>query len=161
MTWIMSEDLRYNMVTIFDNTVLYNWNLLTTSLVAQMVKNLPVMQETWVWSLGWEDPLEKGLATHSSILAWRIPWKEKPGGLQSMVSQRIGYDWASNTFTFFPLKGSYQPKKKKKINYKRQMCEVDMLISFMQESFTNVYIQQIITMYISNSSQFYLSILPQ
>ena len=51
------------------------------SLVAQMVKNLPAMQETWVGSLGQEDPLEKGLATHSSILAWRIPWTEEPGGL--------------------------------------------------------------------------------
>ena len=55
--------------------------------VAQMVKNLPAMQETWIWSLGWEDPLEKGMATHSSILAWRIPWTEEPGGLQSMGSQ--------------------------------------------------------------------------
>ena len=51
------------------------------SLVAQLVKNLPAMQETWVRSLGWEDPLEKGKATHSSILAWRIPWTEEPGGL--------------------------------------------------------------------------------
>ena len=54
------------------------------SLVAQMVKNLPAMRETWVRSLGREDPLERGMATHSSILAWRIPWTEKPGGLQSM-----------------------------------------------------------------------------
>ena len=46
-----------------------------------MVKNLPAMQETWVWFLGWEDPLEKGMASHSSILAWRIPWTEEPGGL--------------------------------------------------------------------------------
>ena len=53
------------------------------SLVAQMVKNPPAMQETQVQSLGWEDPLEKEMATHSSILAWRIPWTEKPGGLQS------------------------------------------------------------------------------
>ena len=53
----------------------------------QAVKNLPVMQETWVQSLGREDPLEKGLAAHSSILAWRIPWTEEPGGLQSMWSQ--------------------------------------------------------------------------
>ena len=52
-----------------------------------MVKNLLVMQETWVLSLGWEDPLEKEMATHSSILAWRIPWTEEPGGLQSMGSQ--------------------------------------------------------------------------
>ena len=55
-----------------------------TYLVAQMVKNLPAMQEAWVLSLGWEDPLEKGIATHSSILVWRIPWTEKPSGLQSM-----------------------------------------------------------------------------
>ena len=52
------------------------------------VKNLPAMQETWVRSLGCEDPLEKGMATHSSILAWRIPWTEEPGGLQSMASQQ-------------------------------------------------------------------------
>ena len=58
------------------------------SLVAQMVKYLPAMQETQVWSLGWEDPLEKGMATHSSILAWRIPWTEMPGALQSVESQR-------------------------------------------------------------------------
>ena len=66
--------------------------LLLTSLVAQMVKNLSAMQETRVQSLGQEDPLEKGMATHSSILAWRIPWAEKPGGLQSMGSQRFGHD---------------------------------------------------------------------
>ena len=66
------------------------------SLVAQLVKNLPVMQETWVQSLGWEDPLENGMATHSSILAWRIPWTEEPGGLQSMESQTAGHDWATN-----------------------------------------------------------------
>ena len=57
------------------------------SLVAQMVKNLPAMRETWVQSLSWEDPLEAGMATHFSVLAWRIPWSEGPGGLQSMESQ--------------------------------------------------------------------------
>ena len=57
-------------------------------LVAQMVRNLPAMQKTRVQSLGWEDPLEKGMATHSSILTWRIPWTQEPGGLQSMGSQR-------------------------------------------------------------------------
>ena len=57
------------------------------SLVAQIVKNPPVVQETWVRSLGQEDPLEKGMATHSSILAWRIPWTEEPGGLQSVGSK--------------------------------------------------------------------------
>ena len=63
--------------------------LLKASLVAQMVKNPPAMQETWVRSLGWEDPLEKGTATHPSILAWRIPWTEEPGGLQSMGPQEL------------------------------------------------------------------------
>ena len=72
-----------------------------------MVKNLPAVQETWVRSLGWEDPLEKEMATHSSILAWRIPWTEKPCGLQSMGSQRIGHDWASNTIL---LQRFFSPK---------------------------------------------------
>ena len=60
------------------------------SLLAQMVKNLPTMQETEVRSLGWKDPLEKEMATHSSILAWRIPWTEEPSGLKSMGPQRVG-----------------------------------------------------------------------
>ena len=62
------------------------------SLVAQSVKHLPAVQETQVQSLGWEDPLEKEMATHSTILAWKISWTETPGGLQSMGSQRIGHD---------------------------------------------------------------------
>ena len=57
-----------------------------------MGKNLPAMQEIWVQFLRWEDPLEKGLATHSSILSWRIPWTEEPGGVQSMGLQRVGHD---------------------------------------------------------------------
>ena len=61
-------------------------------MVAQMAKNLPAMQETWVQSLGWEDRLEKQMATHSGILAQRIPKTEDPGGLQSMGSQRVGHD---------------------------------------------------------------------
>ena len=66
------------------------------SLVAQRVKRLPAMQETWVQYLGQEDPLEKETATHSSTLAWKIPWTEKPGGLQSMEFQRVGHDWATS-----------------------------------------------------------------
>ena len=62
------------------------------SLVAQSVKNLPGVQETRLQSLGWEDPLEKAMATHSSILAWKNSWTEEPGGLQSMGSQRVGLD---------------------------------------------------------------------
>ena len=65
------------------------------SLVAQMVKHLPTMRETRVWSLGWEDSLEKEMATHSSTLAWKIPWTEDPGRLQSMGLQRVGHDWAT------------------------------------------------------------------
>ena len=63
-----------------------------TSLVAQMVKRLPTMRETWVQSLGREDPLEKEMATHSSILAWKIPWMEEPGRLLSMGSQKVRHD---------------------------------------------------------------------
>ena len=66
--------------------------MLGASLVAKVVNNLPAMQDTWVPFLGWEDPLEKGMATHSSIFAWRIPWTEEPGKLQSMGSQRVGED---------------------------------------------------------------------
>ena len=62
------------------------------SVVAQMVKNPPAMEETWVRSLGWEDPLAKGMATHSTILAWRIPWTEEPNGLQSTGWQRVRHD---------------------------------------------------------------------
>ena len=67
------------------------------SLAAQTLKNLSPVQETWVQPLGWEDPLEKGMATYSSILAWRIPWTEEFGRLQTMGSQKVGYDWVSNT----------------------------------------------------------------
>ena len=69
-------------------------------LVAQTVKNLPAIQETRVRSLGHEDPLENGMATHSSILSWKIPWTEEPGRLLSMGSQRVGHDWVTNTFIF-------------------------------------------------------------
>ena len=65
---------------------------LRTSPVAQLVKNPPAMQVAWVRSLGWEDPMEKGMATHSSILARKIPWTEEPGGLQCMGLQRVGHD---------------------------------------------------------------------
>ena len=73
---------------MIDYPLQYSW----ASLVAQTVKNLPAMWETWVQSLGWEDPLEEGMAICSNILAWRIPWTEEPGGLQIMGSQRLGQD---------------------------------------------------------------------
>ena len=71
------------------------------SLVAQTVKCMPTIQETWVQSLGWKDLLEKEMATHSSILTWKIPWTEEPARLQSMGSQRVGHDRATSLFYFF------------------------------------------------------------
>ena len=71
---------------------------LNSTLVAQLVKNPPAMQETWVWSLGWEDPLKKGKTTHFSILAWRIPWT-----VWSMGSRRVRHDWATFTFTLHSI----------------------------------------------------------
>ena len=73
-------------------TILKHIDVNEASLVAQPVKNLPAMQETWVQSLGGEDPLQEEIATHSSILAWEIPWIEEPDGLQSMGSQRVVHD---------------------------------------------------------------------
>ena len=70
--------------------------LLETSLVTQMVKRLPTMRETWVQSLGREDLLDKAMATHSSTLAWKIPWTEEPGRLQSIGSLRVRHDWATS-----------------------------------------------------------------
>ena len=76
----------------FGIAFLWDW----TSLVAQTVKRLSTVQETWVQTLGWEDPLEKEMAIHSSTIAWKIPWTEEPGGLQSTGLQRVGHDWASS-----------------------------------------------------------------
>ena len=91
---------------ILGNNPLFNTKL--ASLVAQTVKNLPAMQENWVQVLGREDPLEEEMATHSSILAWRIPWTEESGGLQSMGSPRVGHDGKTNTFTFQYKAGDQQ-----------------------------------------------------
>ena len=78
-------------------SLLFTWGqtiVKVMKIMAQMVKPLPAIRETWVPSLGWEDPLEKEMATHSSSPAWRIPGMEEPGRLQSMGSQRVGHDWA-------------------------------------------------------------------
>ena len=72
-----------------------------SSLVAQRVKNVPAIQETQVQSLGWEDPLKKEMAIHSSVLARKIPWTEEPGGLKSMGLQKIGHDPVTNTFKLY------------------------------------------------------------
>ena len=76
------------------------WEKILGILRAQMVKNLPAMQETQVWPLVQKDPLEKEMTNHSSIPAWEIPWTEEPGGPQSIGSQRVGRDWPTNKFTF-------------------------------------------------------------
>ena len=82
------------------------------SLVAQMVKRMSAMQETWVRSLGWEDTLEKEMATHSSTLAWKIPWTEEPGRLQSMGSQRVGHGWATSLSLLIDILASRETGKR-------------------------------------------------
>ena len=86
--------LHYLKCFVITDSWLVNINI-WASLVAQTLKNLPAVQETWVQSLGLEDPLEKGKATHSSVLAGRIPWIEEPGRLQSLVSKRVRHDWTT------------------------------------------------------------------
>ena len=85
--------------------VIFYHSLCNTSTIAQMVKNLPAMWVTWVRSLGREDPLGKGNATHPSILAWKTPWTEEPGRLESMGLQRLRYDWAtfSHSLTLYNM----------------------------------------------------------
>ena len=78
-------------------TTVHTYPLIWASLVAQMVKNLPAMQDAWVQSLGQEDLLEKEMASHSRILTWRIPQTEEPGGLQSVGSQTVGHEWTNFT----------------------------------------------------------------
>ena len=86
----------------------YPW----ASLMAQLVKNPPAMWKTWFWSLGWEDPLEKGMATHSSILAWRISWT-----VQAMGLQRVGHDWVTFTFTLYSQWLVVRPFKPFRVKY--------------------------------------------
>ena len=91
MAWLpLKGSSPYSNTLVIGISVYEFWGHI--SLVAQTVKNLPAMWETCIRSLGWKDPLGKGMATHSNILAWRIPWTEEPGGLQFMGSQRVGHD---------------------------------------------------------------------
>ena len=107
--------IQYNVIheknfNTYNDSIYYAWIVICAiklhtihidhSQITQMVKNPAAMRETWVQSLGWKDPLEKGKATHSSILVWRIPWTEEPGGLQSMGSQRLGHGWATKHSTY-------------------------------------------------------------
>ena len=98
--------------------------------VAQMVNKLPTVLETWIWPLGQDDPLEKGMASHSNILAWRIPWTEEPGGLQSMGSQRVRWDWASNK--------NFHKKIEKKQKQKHSKRFVNFVHLFKKSSITFV-----------------------
>ena len=94
VVWLFMQLSIYlcNHVSVYLPTYLCMYLCILFVALAQRVKRLPATQETWVRSLGQEDPLEKEMTTHSSILAWRIPWTEKPGRLQSMGSQRVGHD---------------------------------------------------------------------
>ena len=94
---IVRVEISWSWQLCFDLVINYRTNWV--SLVAQMVNNLPTRWETCVPSQGWEDPLQKGMATNSSILAWRILWTEDPGGLQSIGSQRVGHDWVTKHST--------------------------------------------------------------
>ena len=96
-TWMNLKEYHTKMKSDRERQILYGGlRGKGASLVAQRLKCLPGMQETWAQSLGREDPLEKEIATHSSTLAWRIPWREEPGRLQSMGSQRVGHDWVTS-----------------------------------------------------------------
>ena len=125
-----------------------------------MVKNLPAVQETQVWSLGREDSLEKGMETHSSILAWRISWREEPCRLQCMRSQRVGHDWETNTFTFtlyralknFSAKYCWNPKLQMLIH---QNCFVNfIIISNLKEEYLYSFAKQLKSSYIKGFSQY-------
>ena len=101
-----------------------DWNGVS---VAQRVKHLPAMQETRVWSLGWEDPLEKEMATHSNVLAWRIPWTKEPGGLQSMGLQRVQHDWVTSlSLSFQWVYSSFQGH----FNHQLWIADLYSLFSF-------------------------------
>ena len=94
-------------------TVKELWKWIKVNVSGKNVKNLPAMQETWVWSQGWEDLVEKETATHSSILAWKIPWTEEPDWLlQSIGSQRLGYDLVAKSTTIVKVKPRFIKSKK-------------------------------------------------
>ena len=89
---LLFKNLPWMVIIILKYINVSNQYVIHLKIIAQLVKNLPTMQETWVQSLGQEDPLEEGMATHSSILAWRIPWTEEPGRLQSIGLQTVGHN---------------------------------------------------------------------
>ena len=105
--WLLSTPCQVSLSFIISQNLLKLMSAdvlkLMVFLVAQMVKYLPARRETWVRSPGWEDPLEKEMANHSSILAWKIPWMEEPGRLQSMGLQRGRHDWATSLSLFLSM----------------------------------------------------------
>ena len=105
ISWSILEELQFFQIFYKERYCLLsaksskrNYHVLKTFYGYQPVKNLPAVQETWIQTLSWEDPIEKGMATHSRILAWRIPRTEEPGGLQSTGSQRVRHNCLTNTF---------------------------------------------------------------
>ena len=119
---------------------LYIYTYIQASLVTQMVKNLPAVWETWVWSLGREDPLEKEMAIHSSTIAWKIPWTEEPGRLQSTGSQRVGHNWVTSlsfpSLVFLPREFhgqrslvSYSPWGRKELDTTERLTHTHIHIS--------------------------------
>ena len=103
----LAPDLRANAFSFSPSSMILPVGLSWASLVAQRLKRLPAVRENWVWSLGQEDLLEKEMATHSSILAWKIPWMEEPGELQSLGSQRVGHDWVTSLAVSLVIYGLY------------------------------------------------------
>ena len=97
--WLLLPKSHSTQTSIWDRNKLSCLSHCWVSLVDQKIENLPGMQETWVRSLGWEDPLEKGISTHSSSLAWGILWREEPGKLQSMGSWGVEHNWVTSTFS--------------------------------------------------------------
>ena len=114
--------LFLNLQSLFNSTT-----VIWASLVAQSVKNLPAVQETQVQTLGWEDPMEKEMATHSSSLAWKISWTVEPGGLQSMGSQRVGCDSATNTYSYlWKYQTTWPASWETYMQVTKQQLELDM-----------------------------------
>ena len=121
------------------------------SLVAQRVKRLPAMQETWVQSLGQEDPLKKEMTIHSSTVAWKIPWIEKPGRLQSMGSQRVGHDWA--TSLHFHVLSTYSRLKSSLYQIYRQYFIKSQIFSHLPKFiFLDIFLKfQLVNVFSKNS----------